>query len=531
MRRWLIVPLALAVLATGCSKSEPENVYRIPLLADVKTLDPIRVTDTTSHAVASQIFNTLVRYRTGEDGKMIMVGDLAERWEILDGGTRYLFHLRSDVKFHHGRLMVAADVKKSLQRLMDKSISQRPGNVAPIIGAKEVGEGKAASAEGIRVVDSQTVEIRLTKPNAAFLMMLSMVNAAVIPIEEVERLGDKFSTHPVGTGPFKIKQVVRKKMIELERFDDYFLGPAKLAGIRYLIRKEPSIALQEYRKGLFEHVAIPKGLLGTTKAGEMAGQLREYETLSVFYIGFHMKKEPWQGNPKLRQALNWAINRKVLCEKTLEGRFIPARGPLPPGLSGFNEELAGYGYDPERARQLLTEAGFPGGQGLPALMLSFNPEGPNNKLVVERIQSDLKKIGVEITLSSIEWTTYIDRLDKGELLLFRLGWSADYPDADTFLYPLFHSTQHGKHGNATFYEDADVDMWLDQARAAVDAQQRLALYRMAEAKIVKDAPWLFVGYGRNHLLVQSYVKGLRLGPMDSGTGAAYADFHQVSLER
>jgi len=501
----------------------PEGYYRLPIASNPDNLDPAKFTDAYSASVASRVFNSLVRL----DAELRPAPDLAEKWEVSSDGLTYTFHLHEGVRFHHGRELTAEDVRYSFERLLREQI--RAWVVAPIAGARELRDGKADTLSGLEILDPYTLRIRLHAPFAPFLSHIAMPNAAIVPHEEVEK-DDKtpFGRRPVGTGPFRFVRWRERDFIQLERNDHYFKGPAAPAGLWFRVIKEPVVAYQEYQAGNLEHCAVPEGHLEKVLAGPEKDELRCVATLSTFYLGITMTHEPAGKNVHLRRAMNYAVDRKFLCEKVLGNSHRPAKGVLPPGLPGYDPDAEGYSYDPVRAREELAAAGYGPHNPPPELTLYYRPNPPVGQ-IAQAIQSDFKRVGINLKLRATDFPALLAATIKGEPELFYIAWLADFPDADNFLYILFHSSMHGGPGNRTFYTNPEVDALLEASRRESVPEKRLALLRQAEAQVVADAPWVFLSHKQTQLLVKPYVRGLKLTPMDSGSEVNQVDFHKVSL--
>ena len=550
---FLVVTVTALCLA-GCGSRETESrppadgFYRLPLTDNPVTLDPALFTDVNSEGVARRIFNNLVKL----DSKLQPVPDLAERWKVSDDGLTYTFALRKGVRFHNGREMVADDVRFSFERLLrSETASQRAWVVEPIAGARELRDGKAQSLAGLETPDACTVVLRLKEAFSPALMLnlLAMGNAAIVPREAVaDRGGEKFGRRPVGTGPFRFVSWRDHDAIVLARNDQYFGGPAKLAGLRFRVIKESLVAWQEYLAGGLEHCAVPEGFLKEAQSGPLKGELRSTDTLSTQYLGIAMSHRPWGSNVHLRRALNYAVDRKFLCEKILGGESAPAKGVLPPEtpgpfdvaqgrpegtrMGGAEPALPGYSYDLDRAKSELREAGYGPGlepiARLPEMTLYFNSRPPGAQ-VAQAVQSDFQRIGVRVRLRALDLAALLEATDHQEPDLFRLIWAADFPDAESFLR-IFHSGLAGSAGNRARYSNPQVDDLLDRSRRELQPEKRAALLREAEKIIVADAPWVFLSHGRTNLLVKPYVRGLELTPMDVGTSVNQVDFHAVSFQ-
>jgi peptide/nickel transport system substrate-binding protein/oligopeptide transport system substrate-binding protein len=553
--RAILASLLLAAILAGCrergaaSRPPADGYYRLPLTDNPVTLDPALFTDVNSEGVARRIFNNLVKL----DSKLQPVPDLAESWKISEDGLTYTFTLRKGVRFHNGREMVADDVRFSFERLLRaETASQRAWVVEPIAGARELRDGKASSLAGLETPDAYTVTLRLKEAfsPALMLQLLAMGNAAIVPREcfGAERGGEKFGRRPVGTGPFRFVSWRDHDAVVLARNDQYFDGPAKLAGLRFRVIQESLVAWQEYLAGGLEHCAVPEGFLKEAQAGPLKGELRSTATLSTQYLGIAMSHRPWGSNVHLRRALNYAVDRKFLCERILGGESAPAKGVLPPEtpgpfdvaqgrpegtrMGGCDPALPGYSYDPERARSELREAGYGPGlepiARLPEMTLYFNSRPPGEQ-VAEAVQADFRRIGLRVQLRALDLAALLEATNQEEPDLFRLIWAADFPDAESFLR-VFYSGLAGSAGNRARYSNARVDDLLDRSRRELQPEKRLGLLHEAEKMIIADAPWVFLSHGRTHLLVKPYVRGLELTPMDLGTSVNQVDFHAVSFE-
>lgn len=519
------------------SVSSPEpGVFRIPLMTNPPDLDPILVSDTTSDGVASKIFNTLLDY----DPDLKLEPCLAESMpEISTDGTQYNFTLRKGVKFSHGREVKAADFKYSLQRLASVR-SKRSNLIEPISGAKKAIESARSSSDdspeisGIEVLGDYQLRITLQKPHAPFIYHLAMVNTAAVPREMIEEHGHLFSRKPTGTGPFILDEWKENTSLSLVANPDYFEGAPKLSRIHYRVIPEPLAQLEEYKAGNFEVLAVTQGVYPKWSRSNRANEVLSWPSLVVQYYGFNLEKEgsPYAGSSdsarKLREAINLAVDRDFLGDILLEGRFFPANGILPPGILGHNSERPAFKLDREKARQLLAEAGYPDGEGLPSVDLWFNTQGDNAK-IAQAVQEDLKKIGIPIGLKMLDWGAFIEATDSGEPPFFRLGWVADYPDPENFLAFLFHSRNKGPNGNVSFYGNSEVDSLIDQSYGMTNMEDRIRLLQQAENKIVADSPWLFLLFGRETILKKPYVQNFNPTGMCDDVQGNHVRWHLVEI--
>ena len=474
------------------------------LASDPPDLDPAHTTDTTSSRVVNNIFDGLVKFNKNLE----ITPALAKDWEVNEEGTVWTFHLREGAKFHNGDEVTAEDVVYSYTRLLDPDTkSERAWLFERVKGAKKFQEGEADQVAGLEATGDYTVKIKLSEPFAPFLSMLGMSNAVVVPEDVVKEKGEDFAQNPVGAGPFEFVSWKHDSKVVLKKNEDYYEeGKPYLDEVVYRVITEGTSALPEYEQGNVYQMDsdIPQGQIEKVMdpEGEFADEYRKVDRLGTYYIGFNTQKEPFT-NKKVRQALNYAVNKQMIAEVIRNGTVNPARSILPPGMPGYNPDLEGYPYDIEKAKELLKEAGYE--DGLPGTYeLAYNTSKAHQR-VAEAIQSNLKKIGVDVKIVNMEWGSYISKVDNGNTQMFRLGWIADYPDPDNFLRVLFHSDNAGPGGNGAFYKNSEVDKMLEKAVKMSPGQERLDLYQKIEKQIMNDAPWIPVYYYSTPVLVKPFV--------------------------
>jgi len=500
---------ALLFVATlfGCNnKVDRSNTLVYRFMTDPPSLDPAHSTDTTSATATALIFDGLVEL---DPVKLKMVPAVAESWRVSDDQLVYTFHLRRGVKFHNGREVKADDFRYTFERtLSPETASERTWILDFLKGADEVMAGKAERIEGVEVLDDYTLRLTIKEPYPLFLQYLYMDAANVVPREVTEKWGDDFVDHLVGCGPYKFVRWRRYAYIELEAFDEYYAGRPKIDRVEFKVIPYTDIALLKYEEGELD--MLPE--LPTGRFREMerkhAKEFKKWPILGTYYIGINNEKPPFKGNLKLRQALNYAVNKKAICEAIMEGVPTPARGIVPPGIPGYNPDLKGYPYNPELAKKLLAEAGYPGGEGLPVIELWYNIDPGHGRICIE-VQNQFKAIGIRTRLRNYDWGSYLEALKAGEPMLMRAGWLADVPDPENFLYVLLHSEKIGT-DNYSRYSNEKFDKLVEKARFTADAAERIALYQQAERMVVEDAAWIFIYHYRDVLMCKPYVKGLVL---------------------
>ncbi|MFH1037962.1 MAG: ABC transporter substrate-binding protein [PVC group bacterium] len=493
--------ILLAFSGCGSRNGEEENFLRLRLKDDPSTLDPAYIVDVPGGALAAKIFNGLVRFDA--DGKI--VPDLAARWEVTEDSRTYRFFLREGARFTNGREVTAEDAVFSLRRILDPAVnSPRSWLLKAVQGAPGFMAGESAELPGIRAAGKNTVEIELSEPSALFLDFLAMPNASIIPREETEKPGETFSDHPCGTGPFRLVEWGHNNRIVLERNPDYFDGPPRLAGILYRVIPETLTAVVEFEQGNLDIMEVPRAEFGKyTTESPWKEMVQSRVGLNCYYLGFNCRRPPFD-DPRVRQAFNYAIDREKIIGVLLEGGAVPAAGPVPPGL--LPARPAGYRYDPARAGELLARAGV----DLP-LRAAFLFKADREVLsIAEVIQDYLKKVGIELTLVQREWSSFKQLVDEGEFDIFYLSWWGDYPDAENFLYPTFHSTNIGPGGNRSRFSDREVDEKLAAAGRETDGEERTRLLTEAAERVAERAPWVFLWHKKDVVICSPRVENYRI---------------------
>jgi oligopeptide transport system substrate-binding protein len=498
------------------------GTYRRPLGNDPTSLDPARIADNYSVTVANQIFDSLVDF----DAHLNVVPALAKSWSASMDSLSWTFHLRQGVKFHNGREMTADDVVYSLSRLLDPAVrSPRSWSLGKVKGASAFQEGFTKEIEGINAVDRYVVQITLSEPFAPFISILGLPHLAVVPREEVERSGADFAASPVGTGPFRFVSWTRGHEIVLDANEDYFGGRPSLDRVRFVIfpGNVQTEMLRAFERGELEESPIPPDQYKKVLEEARYKVVRK-PTLRLLLLGFNLERVPFDQR-EMRLAFNYAIDRVRLLQEIGDDLAVIAKGILPPGMPGYNPEVQGYSYDPETAKDLLAQAGHPGGQHLAPVTLGSSVKSTISRQEYEAVRQYMASLGVQVELREFDsWPTFQQTLKRGELPMFRYAWTADYPDADGFLYPLFHSQSPTNYFN---YRNAAVDGLLDSARRETDDLRRVKLYRQAEQLILQDAPAVPLLHYTYASLFQPYVKGIEI----SALGEWYIPMARIRIDR
>jgi oligopeptide transport system substrate-binding protein len=497
------------------------GVYRRPLGSDPATLDPARIRDIYGLSVAQQLFDGLVQF----DQTLTIAPALAQFWKASRDGLTWTFTLRKGVKFHHGREVTAEDVAYSLTRILDPAVKSGSADLfASIKGAQEFREGKAKQVSGLTVLDRYTVQVVLTEALVPFVSVLAVGHAKIVPKELVEQQGEAFGAHPIGTGPFKFVSWERAKEIVLVANPDYFDGPPKLSRVLYRIfpGEEFDAMYEQFERGNLEDSPVPtQGYRRVLTSAHSVYVKRPM--FSVRFYGLNTRIKPLDDR-RVRQALIYAIDREALVAEVYRDRYILARGILPPGMMSFDPNLKGYVYDPRRARELLAQAGYPGGRGLPSIPIWSGVKLEKLLQEHEQIKKYLAAVGIQAEFHyETNWPSFSAMLAQGKFPIFLYAWSADVPHPDNFLFKLFYSRSPR---NFTGYSNQAVDDLLLQAKRERDLQRQTDLYRQAEQVVLDDAPIIPVWHYAYERLFQPYVRSVEV----NGLGDPYIPLKKIWLD-
>jgi oligopeptide transport system substrate-binding protein len=512
-----LISIAVAVVAgalSGCRTGAPPlhfppgaMVLNLASISDVPTLDPAAGYDVESWMFEQMIFDTLVRY---SDAGVDLVPDLATAWQSSPDATTFTFHLRRDAHFTDGHSVTSADFKYAIERVLDPATrSKGIEYYRAIAGAADFIAHRTKAVAGIETPDPWTIVFHLAAPDPIFLHKLAMPFASAVPRELVEKWGEDFSRHVVGSGPFVLKEWVGGQRIVLAKNPQYFVkGVPHLDAVVESIGVSEDLQWFKFEGGEIDVSNIPPAVFPyVMKTPRLRKLTLRIVTVTTRYLGMNCQMPPFN-DERVRRAFNYAVNKPKLIA-VLNGRGIVANGVMPPGLPGFDPHLPGYPYDPARARQLLEQAGL--AHGFEATL--WMPADQTMMILGQSVQQDLDLVGVHLMLKAIAFPPFLEAIRLPITVpLFFSGWEADFPDPANFLDVLLSRKQWGANNDA-FFSDPRVDALLAEAAPLSDLARRYAIYDQAERIIVDDAPWVFLYYPITYEIQQPWVHGYVLNPM------------------
>jgi len=483
----------------------PQGGTLVRLFADPPTLDPHLMGDVTSSVIGGEVFGGLVTLSL--DYQPVL--DLAETCSISEDGLVYTFVLRENAKFHDGKPVTAQDVKWSIERAAHPDTLSHTAEtyLGDIVGVTDKLEGTADEISGVKVVDDRTVEFTIDAPKSYFLAKLTYPTAYVVDQEQVTNDGT-WLEEPNGTGPFKLATYEIGELIVLERNENYHLGPPHIESVQMILSGGSAMIMYENDEIHLTGVGLDDLPRLLDPSDALHPQLhRSPQDFDVFYIGLNVDQEPFD-DPKVRQALNYAIDLQSIAENVLDGRVSPATGVIPPGFPSYTENLRSYQFNPDLARELMQESAYAeklASGDFPRITLtisgSFGAAIPTYLEVI--LEQWRQELGIEVDIQQTEWATFLQDVNDKKYQMFSLGWIADYPDPQNFLDVLLHSESQSNHTN---YGNPEVDRLLEEARTERDRARRFELYNQVEQMIIDDAPWVWTWFsGEGYALIKPEV--------------------------
>jgi oligopeptide transport system substrate-binding protein len=518
--RLSLAVLLLCVWACNTKPAHNKQVFRYNEATGIATLDPAFAKNQSIIWAVHQLYNTLVE----TDSELNIVPSLAYRWDVSADRLTYIFYLRPDVFFHDhevfeggkGRRMTAHDIEYSFKRIMDPATAS---------SGAWIFNNRVDSADAFRALDDSTFQLKLATPFNPILGLLSMQYCSVVPREVVERYGKDFRSHPCGTGPFYFKSWEEGQALILLKNERYFEKDSEGLALPYLdaikisfydnkatefllFQQEQLDFINDIDASFKDEVLTRKGELRKDWQGRI--RLSKHPYLNTEYLGIvvdpgneMMRYSPLR-HAAVRAAINYGFDRRKMVMYLRNSIGIPAEsGFVPAGLPSFDSSVVkGYYFDPQRSRQLLRQAGFPDGKGLPPIKLLTIPIYAD---LASFIAKELEDVGLRVQVEAVQKSFLLEQTAKSTAQFFRGSWIADYPDAENYL-ACFYSKNPAP-PNYTRYSNPEFDALYERSLIEQDDSLRMALYQQMDRLIIRDAPVIPLWYDEVIRLVQPNVTG------------------------
>lgn len=513
---------AACLIGCGCTqqKSSDKQVFTYNESTGIATLDPAFAKNQSIMWSVHQLYNTLVEIDSG----LNIVPSLAKAWDVSADRLTYTFHLRTGIFFHDndafpngkGRAFTAQDVAYSLQRIIDKNTAST---------GSWIFNNRVDTSNGFKAVNDSTFQLKLLRPFHPIMGILSMQYCSIVPKEVVEKYGKSFRNHPCGTGPFQFVSWDEGEAMILHKNKQYWEKDSSGNALPYL----DAVKITFFDNKATEFLQFRQGGLSfindidpsfkdeiLTKKGELRDQwkgkilLKKHAYLNTEYFGIlvdeknPLVKNTATGIKAVRQAMNYAINRQQLMMYMRNSIGIPAEaGFVPGGLPSRNTELVkGYHFDPAKAKQLLKEAGYPDGKGLPPIkLLTINIYAD----IASFVARQLEEVGIPVQVEVIQKSLLLEQTAKSQALFFRGSWIADYPDAENYM--AMYYSKNPAPPNYTRYKNPAFDVLYEKALLENNDSLRYQLYREMDQMVINDAPILPIWYDMAIHFIQTNVEG------------------------
>jgi peptide/nickel transport system substrate-binding protein len=491
-----------------------------PYGSSVSSLDAHRTTRTQDAIVCMSVHRALYNW-DAEQSKPVL--ELAESVAVSPDQKVYTYKLLKNAKFHNGRTMTADDIIWSYNRIMSPKIASPAARyVRNIQGAVAVEKGDAQSISGLKKLDDYTLEMTLETPgDPAYFLFRTMT--AILPKEVVEAKGDGFATSPVGLGPFKFVKWVRGSEIIMEKFPDWYKkGRPYLDKVVYKIMGEGAARDLAFRSKEVDAINLGSAQYQVyAKDPELSKNLLTVAEMYTRHVGFNLRLDKFK-DKRIRQAFNHAINKDLIIEKYVKGKAFAAKGWLPSSSPAFNKEAKGYEYDPEKAKQLLKEAGLADGISFELVTTDSKSYGIG---IIEACMPFLANVGIELKPKLVESAVnqelvYVKQDFESYVMSFNSG-----PDPLTTMKQ-WHSKNPAHAGNYIGYNNPEYDAVIDAAEKETDPAKRIELLKKADGIFMADAPMWFFNYNKAVIAYQPWVHGMQSNPVE----AMFQDMDEIWVE-
>ena len=519
--RWICgaasaVAVAMSIAATPdvAVAQTPPNVLVVGQIAEPKSLDPHTVTAVNDFRILMNLYEGLVRYK---DGTLEVEPALAESWTISADGKTYTFTLRDGVTFHDGTALDAEAVKFNFDRMLKEDHPLHNTGPFPL-------SFFFSAIQSVTAPDARTVVFALKEPYAPFLSNLAYPTGLIVSPSAVRARKADFGRNPVGTGPFRFAEWAANAKVVITRNDAYWGDAAKLDAVVFRPITDANTRVAEMLSGGLDlMVEVPPDNVAQF-GGDAAYSVHEQAGPHVWFLILNAKEGP-MSDKRVRQAVNYAIDKKALVENVLQGTAEIAAGPTPPAFAwAYNETLQPYPHDPEKARTLIKAAG-----ASDAELTFYVTEGGSGMLdpvpMGAAIQADLAKVGLKVKIETYEWNTFLGKVNpglEGKADMAEMAWMTNDPDTLPYLALRTEAWPDKGGFNSGYYSNPKVDELLVAARRSTDQAERAALYRQMQTIVRDDAPWAFIANWKQNAVTPTRVSNFKLQP------SFFLLLHQVS---
>ncbi|UCH12775.1 MAG: peptide-binding protein, partial [Candidatus Omnitrophota bacterium] len=520
MNKKIRLPIVLAaflILALGCGRRQKglqqiagtDTKYGgaivVASIGDARSLIPMLATDSASAEICSIVYNGLVKY----DKDINLIGDLAESWEVKDEGIRIIFHLRGGVRWHDGKPFTAKDVEFTYKKLIDPAV-------------KTAYSGDFKKIKKLNIIDDYTVELIYKEPHAPALSSWGMPIIPYHLLKDEDLNITKYARSPIGTGPYKFKRWVTGEKIELVSNHDYFEGSPFIDNYIYrIIPDNASMFLELQAKGIDLMGITPLQYKRQTNTQFFKDNFNKfrYSSFGYTYLGYNLKNEKFK-DIRVRQALNFVVNKKEIIDGVLLGMGRIATGPFVPDSWAYNFDVTPVAYDPEKAKQLLKQAGWIDSDNdgwldknkrIFEFTIMVNQGNDLRQQAAQIIQRRLAEIGIKVKIKVVEWSVMITEfINKRKFEAVLMGWGlAREPDC----FDIWHSSKT-KEGEFNFisYKNHEVDELLIKGRRIFEQEKRAKIYKRIHKILYDEQPYMFLWIMDSMPIVDKRIKGIEAAP-------------------
>lgn len=499
--------LGTLFVAMACTpgSDRPEDVLVIAQTAEPKSLDPHVATSLNDFLILVNIYEGLVRF---SEGTLEPEPALAKRWEISGNGRRYTFHLRQNVRFHDGTAFDARAVQFNFERMLNEDHPFHPTGPFPLAFFFD-------KVKNIELLDRHTVTFELAEPFAPLLANFAYPTGLIVSPAAVRLHGIDYGRRPAGTGPFRFVAWDPRRRVLLERNPGYWGERARPRVLVFRPLTDPMTRVAELMAGGIDIVTELSPDNVALLRHDNRFQIHEQTGPHLWFLILNTREGPFVDR-RVRQAINYAVDKRALVQYVLQGTATVAAGPIPEAFGwAYDPSIDAYPYDPGRARALLGEAGYGNGMSVRMLVPTSGAGMLAPVQMAAAIQGNLAEVGVQVVIETYEWNTFLAKVNRGlegQGDMAEMAWMTN--DPDTLPYLALHSQATPVHGgfNSGYYENARVDELIERARTTIDRTERARWYRELQHIVHEDAPWVFVASWRQNAVTMRHLKGLTLQP-------------------